>query len=322
MILNYSKRYFLSIFLVFFCYQTTKAQDFRYNLYNYNAFGVNPALAGMQKEASVSFHSRKQAVASGLSHKTIMLSALYPIMNNGEHYGTIGINVYRDRQNYFGKVQAFDLLAAFNVPVYKAKQISLALGIQGGSREKEDNLLGTNYVLGWSGGTMVYQNYQDNSYRQRWFIGVSGSNWLKNERYLENYLFSEKPRTTLIAGFEAWKNKKYALIPNVRSIIQNGVDFTNYGISLRRFFSDNSGTLFRYGSWGVSGWYAHNQAYTLALDMNSPTFTMGFSYSFASQNHLFKYKNANEFIVTLKKPIGKIKIDDKPIINDSEQSIP
>ena len=322
MIKQNSKRFLVSIFVAFFCSQAMKAQDFRYNLYQYNAFGVNPALAGMQKEASVSFHSRKQAVASGLSHKTLMLSALYPIMNNGEHYGTIGISVYRDRQNYFGKVQAFDLLAAFNIPVYKPKNISLALGIQGGSREREDYLLGTNYVLGWSGGTMVYQNYQDNPYRQHWFIGISGSNWLNNEHYLENYHFSNKLRTTLTAGFEVWTNKKYALIPNIRSIIHNGVDFTNYGVSLRRFFSDNSGTLFRYGSWGVSGWYAHNQAYTLALDMNSPTFTMGFSYSLASQNHLFNYKNANEFIITLKKPIGKKKIDDRPIINDDEQSIP
>jgi len=317
-----TKRHLMWIFLILFSYQKSAAQDFRYNFFQYNAFGVNPALAGMQKEASLSFHSRKQAVESGLSHKTLMLTALYPIMHDGDHYGTIGISLHQDRQNYYGKVQAFEFLAAFNTPLAKEKKISLALGIQGGSRERQDEFLGTNYVLGWSGGAMVYQSYKENSYRNRWFLGVSSSNWLNNERYLENYHFSGKPRTIVIAGFEVWKNQKFALIPNIRSILHNGVDLTNYGVSLRRFFSDNSGTLFRYGSWGISGWYAHNQAYTVALDMNSPTFTMGFSYSLASQNHLFSYKNANEFIVTLKKPIGRKKVDDKPIINDNEQTIP
>jgi type IX secretion system PorP/SprF family membrane protein len=316
-----SKR-FLVFFVAFFCYQATKAQDFRYNFFQYNAFGVNPALAGMQREASLSFHSRKQKVASGLSHKTLMLSALYPITKQDEHYGTIGISLFQDRQSYFGKAQAFELLAAFHLPLYKPKNISIAFGMQGGSRMIEDQFLGWDYFLAWSAGTMVYQSDAKNAYRKKWFLGASSSNWLQHERYLENYEFTQTPRAIFTGGIEVWSNQKYALIPNVRSIIQNELNFTNYGLSVRRFFLENTGTLFRNGSWGLSGWYAPKQGVSFAVDLDSPTVTLGFSYTIASKQHLFSYKNANEFIVTFKKPIGRKKTDDKPIINDTEPSIP
>jgi len=300
-----------------------KAQDFRFNFHQFNAFGVNPAMAVMQKKLSLGYHSRNQRVDAGLSHRTQMLNFLYPFLRNeNEPYGTIGLSLYRDRQNYFGEVYAFDILAATSIQIHEPKNIYLAFGLQGGSRSIQDELKGTDYFPAWGAGVMFYQDLQPNSYQKRWFAGVAGSNFLGNERYLENYHFFGQLRWIFSGGVLAWTNGKYSLVPNFRTILHNKINFTNYGLSLRKNFSENTGTLLRYGSWGITAWYAHEQALSFAIDIDTPSITMGFNYSFASQNHLFKYQNANEFVITLKKSLFKKKsLDDRPIINEGEKPL-
>ncbi|MDX1905132.1 MAG: type IX secretion system membrane protein PorP/SprF [Thermonemataceae bacterium] len=312
------KLYFISILCLFLMLSESWAQDFRYNLFGYNSFGSNPAWAATKSEFNLTFHSRKQFVTAGLSHKTLMLSALYPLKHTENYTSMIGISFFDDRQNYFGRVQGFDLLGAFAVKISPKKPIFAALGIQAGSREIDDELRGADYFIAWSGGALLYQNEESNPYRKKWFLGLSSYNWLQNERYLENYQFNKKMRTIILAGFELWHNQKFAFIPNIRSILHADLHFTNYGASLRRYFSDNAGTLFRYGSWGISAWYAPKQAINLAIDLDSPTINLGLSYGFSQNQHLFSYKNANEFIISLKKPLYQKKKDEKPIINEEE----
>lgn len=295
-----------------------KAQDFRHTFYQYNAVGVNPAWAGVQEQVTLLYHSRKQNLAVDY-HRTLMLTATYPIIHHEKHYGTLGISLFQDRQSFWGKVRAFELLAACKIVLHKEHNIGMSVGLQGGSREIYDELKGTDYYPAWSGGVVFYQ--KKNLYQNRWFAGISQFNWLGNERYLENYHFFGKIRTVLVAGFELMQWSNWSVIPNLRSILQKDVNFTNYGISFRRSFSDNSGTLFRYGSWGISGWYAPNQALIGAIDIDTPTLTMGFSLSFARQEHFLSYGNAREFIICLKKNIGKKPKEDKPIITDDEPTI-
>ncbi|MCS6795055.1 MAG: type IX secretion system membrane protein PorP/SprF [Raineya sp.] len=309
----------MRLFIVFWLIVLTcSGQDFRYNFYQYNAVGVNPAWAGMQEQASLSYHSRRQNLSVS-NHTTLMLTAMYPILHNEKHFGTLGLSLFQDRQGFLGEVNAFELLAACNVPLHEKHKIYLALGLQGGSREIYDALKGTDYFPAWSGGIIFYQ--RKNSYQNRWFAGVSQSNWLGNERYLENYQFFGKLRTILIAGFEVAQIHGFAIIPNVRSILQKDVNFTNYGVSLRKTFSDNSGAWFRYGSWGISGWYAPIQGFVGAVDIDTPAFTLGFSLGFSSQEHFLSYGNSREFIVSLKKIIGKKRLDEKPLINETEPNI-
>ncbi|MFN3316735.1 MAG: type IX secretion system membrane protein PorP/SprF, partial [Raineya sp.] len=171
------------------------AQDFRYNFHQFNAFAVNPAMAGMQKQLSLGYHSRKQRVEAGLSHRTLMLNVLYPFLKaDGEHYGTMGLSLYQDRQNYFGEVNAFDILAATSLNLHQDKKIRLALGLQGGSRSIQDELKGTDYFPAWGAGLMCYQDAKENPYQKRWFVGVAGSNFLGNDRFLENYQFASELR--------------------------------------------------------------------------------------------------------------------------------
>lgn len=313
---------FLFVLLFLAEFRWGVSQDFRYTFHQFNAFGVNPAMAAMQKEFSVSYHSRKQRVEAGLSHQTLMLSALYPFVMADKYYGTMGLSLYQDRQNYFGKIQAFDMVAATNLDVHKDKKIKLAFGLQGGSRTIQDELKGTDYFPAWGAGLMLYQDLPENPYQKRWFLGASGSNFLGNDRFLENYHFVGKIRWIVSGGLLLWTNGKYSLMPNFRSILHSQLNLTNYGLSLRRNFSENSGTLFRYGSWGVSAWYAHEQAVSVAIDIDTPALTMGFAYSFSSEIHLFKYRNANEFVITIKKSLHKKRnIDDKPVINESEKPL-
>lgn len=314
---------FAPIFLFFCILEEGFSQDFRHNFHQFNSFAVNPAMAGMQKQFSLGYHSRKQRVDAGLSHRTLMLNALYPFLKaDGEHYGTMGLSLYQDRQNYFGEVNAFDILAATSLNLHQGKKIRLALGLQGGSRSIQDELKGTDYFPAWGAGLMCYQDAKENPYQKRWFFGASGSNFLGNDRFLENYQFTGELRWILSGGLLAWTNGKYSLVPNFRSILQNQINLTNYGLSLRRNFSENSGTLLRYGSWGISAWYAHKQAISAAIDIDTPALTMGFAYSFSSEMHLFKYRNANEFVITIKKSLNrKRNLDDKPIINDEEKPL-
>ena len=316
------KRKFASLLVLCICLQA-KAQDFRHNFHQFNAFVVNPAMAAMQRQASLGYHSRKQRLDAGLSHRTLMLQSHYPVIRaTGEHSGTIGISLYQDRQNYFGEVNAFDIVAATNIELHKSKKIKMALGLQGGSRTIQDELKGTDYFPAWGAGSMFYQDTKQNDYQKRWFLGIAASNFLGNERYLENYHFVGKLRWILSGGILAWTNGKYSLVPNFRSILHNQTNLSNYGLSLRRNFSENNGTLLRYGSWGLSVWYARQQALSVALDIDTPAITMGFAYSFAYDKHLFKYRNANEFVITLKKSLHKKKnLDDRPIINEEERPL-
>ncbi|GAB4125962.1 MAG: hypothetical protein OHK0045_01010 [Raineya sp.] len=298
------------------------SQDFRYTFHQFNAFAVNPAMAAMQKQFSVSYHSRKQRVEAGLSHRTLMLSALYPFLEAEKHYGTIGLSLHQDRQSYFGKTHAFDIVAATNFDLHKEKNIKLALGLQGGSRTIEDELQGTEYFPAWGAGLMLYQDLHANPYQKHWFLGASGSNFLGNDRFLENYYFAGETRWIISGGLLLWTNGKYSLVPNFRSILHKQINFSNYGLSLRRNFSENSGTLFRYGSWGLSAWYAHQQAISIAIDIDTPALTMGFAYAFHSEKQLFSYKDANEFVITIKKSLHKKRnFDDKPVINETEKPL-
>ncbi len=305
-------------FLLFAFTQKSRGQDFRYNLYQYNPIGMNPAWAGMQEQASLSYHSRKQNLAVS-SHRTLMLSAFYPVIRNERHFGTMGISLFQDRQGFLGEVNAFELLAACNISLLKAEEISMAIGLQGGSRQIYDELKGTDYFPAWSGGIIFYQ--RKNSYQNRWFAGISQSNWLRNERYLENYQFYGKLRTILTAGFEIAQIGNLAIIPNIRSILQRDVNFTNWGISVRKSFSDNSGTWFRYGSWGVSGWYVPRQGFVGAIDIDTPALTMGLSLGFSNREHFLSYGNSQEFVLSLKRTVGKKPKEDKPFISDNEPTL-
>lgn len=315
------KKYLFTFFLLGIFGQIC-SQDFRHTFHQFNAFAVNPAMAAMQRQFCLSYHSRRQMLDAGLSHRTLMLNTLYPFLKEEEHYGTLGLSLYQDRQSYFGKVSAFDLLAATSLSLHKDKKIRVAFGLQGGSRTIQDELKGTDYYPAWGAGVMCYQDLKESPYQKRWFLGASSSNFLGNERFLENYHFAEQPRWIFSGGFLAWTNGKYSLMPNFRTILHAQINLTNYGLSLRRNFSENTGTLFRYGSWGLSTWYAPEQALSVAIDIDTPSITMGFAYSFVSEKHLFRYRNANEFVVTLKKSLHKKRtLDDKPIINDDEKPL-
>jgi hypothetical protein len=305
-------------FLIVACLEKGNSQDFRYNFYQYNAVGVNPAWAGMQEQASLSYHSRRQNLAVGY-HRTLMLSAMYPVVQGERHFGTLGLSLFQDKQGFLGEVNAFELLAACNISLHKAQKISVAFGLQGGSRQIYDELKGTDYFPAWSGGVMFYQ--RKNSYQNRWFAGISQSNWLGNERYLENYQFFGSLRTIVVAGFEVAQIGSLAIIPNVRSILQRNVNFTNWGVSLRKTFSDNSGAWFRYGSWGISGWYAPQQGFVGAIDIDTPAVTLGLSLGFSKKEHFLSYGNSREFILSLKRAMGKRQVEDKPKINEMEPTI-
>jgi hypothetical protein len=75
------------------------------------------------------------------------------------------------------------------------------------------------------------------------------------------------------------------------------------------------------GSWGVSGWYAPRQGFVGAIDIDTPALTMGLSLGFSKKEHFLSYGNSREFIVTLKRTIGRKLKEDKPFISDSEPTI-
>src|SRR5690606_33147783 len=98
---------------------------------------LNPAMAGLQPEISLSSNHRLQWLNVS-PYSLSQVSFIYPITSNSnssqQHWGGAGISMFQERSGNDGSYQnkGANLSLAYNLPINREMQHFISFGLQGG----------------------------------------------------------------------------------------------------------------------------------------------------------------------------------------------
>jgi type IX secretion system PorP/SprF family membrane protein len=326
-------------FFLFFLIKTSisLAQDERYSMYFNSPMMANPALLGTKSQATLSYHSRNEHIniPSEINYRIPNLSLVVPFVKNkydekgdanGENNRFGGVGIAFNNQSERGgakKIIGASIGLAYNFSLIKEKQLFFSVGASASRYQRSTKTISnisnrTNYNT-FSTGIWVYQEDNKHQNEQKMFLGASIYNLtLKDTTLFDTPNDTQGFRYHLVAGVRVYRGKKYSITPNMRVIQENNDQNFNLGSFFRYHFSDNAGSLFQYGFLGAGVWYSTQRTIITSIEFNTPTITTGFSYDWKiSDKSLY---NASEWTISIKKRIGKKKVERK-IINDEEPEV-
>lgn len=289
------------------------AQDAIFSQYYASSLYLNPALAGLQPDISLSTNYRTQW--NNISpYTTGQASLIYPFMNKNkpshEHWGGAGLSVFQDKAGENGSYQVLggNVNLAYNVSLGSRKLQLISFGLQAGFIQQKTNPdnyeWGTRYTTGNNGfdpslpdanskisATKLYPDigagaiwYFNNSkkYTVRKFssfIGLSAYHLNKPDQSMVQAKAIHLP-TLLKAhgGIEFPISEKMRLSPNAIVALQNQVYQYNAGMYLSYRIIDAETGLFAHTDFILGGWYRVKDAVIFSTGLASRYLTIGFSY--------------------------------------------
>ena len=313
------------------------AQDQRYSMYFNSSLMANPALLGTKSQATLSYHSRNEHidVPSEINYRTPNISLTMPFIKNkydqkgdpnGENkrFGGVGL-AFSNAAERGGaqKIIGVSVGLAYNFPLIKEKQVFFSLGASAGRYQRNTKTSAnisnrTNYNT-FATGFWIYQEDDKHQNEQKMFFGASIFNLALNDTTLmDSRTNTQNFRYHLVAGVRLYRGEKHSITPNMRIIQENDKQNVNIGSFFRYHFSDNAGSLFQYGFFGTGIWYSTQKTIITSIEFNTPTLATGFSYDWKlTDKSLY---NASEWTISIKKRIGKKKVERK-IITDVEPDV-
>ena len=325
-------------FLLFLLKNTLSlAQDERYSMYFKSPLMANPALLGTKSQATLSYHSRNERidVPSEINYRIPNISLTIPFIKNkydekgdpnGENNRFGGVGIAFNNQSERGgaqKIIGLTVGLAYNFPLIKEKQVYFSLGASASRNQRNTkdvaNISNRTYYNTFATGLWIYQEDDKHQNEEKMFFGASMFNLsLKDTTLMDSPTSMQGFRYHLMAGLRVYRGDKFSIMPNMRVIQENNSQNFNIGSYFRYHFSDNAGSLFQYGFFGVGAWYSTQRTIITSIEFNTPTLTTGFSYDWKlTDKSLY---SASEWTISLKKRIGKKKVERK-IINDIEPEV-
>jgi type IX secretion system PorP/SprF family membrane protein len=337
--------------LILFYFYDSYSQDLHYSQYINTPFVVNPALLASKSQAKLSFQERTQWRGTGVRFRNYSLSLIRPLVSVKKdtilkRWAGVGLNVISDSQNGVLRTVGASVGFAYNLNLGKPNHY-LSIGVQGGYFQKrldtqnlisgydanfnpisfdESQLLNNEINFGSLGAGFLW--YGEDSYLTSDYRYYLGASLFHLNQPNQSFLKESQPlfiRLVAITGFRAYFDGKYSVFPNARWIEQYNTRQLNVGSYFKYHFTESSGALFRYGTLNLGLWYSVQNAIVASFELDSPTFTFGFSYDFAALKLREAQGNAGatEYSISLKKRIGKTKSLDRPPIQDDDlQEIP
>lgn len=347
--MKYFIKAFLLVFIIFCKNYVAQAQDVNYSQFHHAPMVTNPAAIATKDQMQFAFNYRNQWRGIGQNFTTPMLSFIYPLIKKDEEgylkkrWGGIGASFINDRVGEGGLLQTTGAMLAFAYNFSLPKSSYLSVGAEGGFFQRRIDvgalISGSQLNGGVVDPNIPFDENIDNS-TVTYPLFNTGVMWYKesDRKETKSYLGASfyninRPNTSFIndlnaplsfryiftGGIRALRSEKFSITPNFRWIEQSNTSQVNIGSLFKYHFSENAGSLFRSGTVGFGTWYSVNNALILSFEVDTPNYTLGFSYDFNTSQLADApgAAGATEIVFAIKRTLGR-KRDEKPPINDVE----
>ncbi len=316
-----------------------KAQDAVFSQYYASSLYLNPALAGLQPDISLSANHRLQWLNIN-PYTTTQVSLIYPFLNKNnpihEHIGGAGLSVFQDNAGQGNAIRTTgaNLNLAYNISLGTNKINLISFGLQGGFVQQQLNT--SNYIWGSQYTTGSNQidatSSSDNVITQKMYPTIAGGTmwYFANSKdakinsfkaYAGGSLYNiNRPNKSMLGGqtiLAPWLFKfnggisiplgsRISLSPNAIMALQNGLKQINAGIYASFLLSENETGFFAHPEFIIGSWYRFGDAMIFNAGFATNRWSVGFSYDL-NNSTLSKYTNAQgayEISLAIKIPRG------------------
>ncbi|ELR72706.1 hypothetical protein C900_01085 [Fulvivirga imtechensis AK7] len=301
------------------------AQDAVFSQFFNSTLYLNPALAGIEKDISVSFAHRSQWRSLLFPYTTSQVSVVMPYYKSEHtepygHVGGIGLSVYNDvageSKNF--KTTGLNGSFAYNLPLDHKHINQITFGIQVGMINKRIDPDGLqwgeqyNPFVGFD--ASIASSEVGNLENTTFFDVNSGIFWWHNPIPESGKLLNSmnagisashmnNPNESLISGNESRLPVLYkfhggivfnishhaTISANTLNAYQDGVLQNNLGSYLSYKIDTEANGHLRYFIARVGSWYRVNDAVILLAELESPLFKVAFSYDWNTSS--LRYSN-------------------------------
>jgi type IX secretion system PorP/SprF family membrane protein len=303
----------LYAFFYIFTVPFLNAQDAVFSQYYASSLYLNPALAGLQPDISLSTNYRIQWNSIS-PYKTGQVSMIYPLLNKNkpthEHWGGTGISIFQDLAGTNGGFQTLgaNVNFAYNLPLSSEKHQIISFGLQGGFIQQKidpgNYEWGTKYTTGNNGidpsvadqssilnttklypdlsaGVIWYLNNSKNDAERKFssFAGFSLYHINSPDQSLIQGKSIHLPRLFKFhGGIKLHLSKKVNVSPNFIVALQNRQYQYNPGIYLSYRIIEPGTGLLTSTDLILGGWYRVKDAFIISTGLSSRFLTIGLSY--------------------------------------------
>lgn len=329
---------FAILFQLFFANKVA-AQGAVFSQYYASSLYLNPALAGLQPDISVSANYRMQWLNVN-PYTTGQVSLIYPFLNKNkpshEHWGGAGLSVFQDNAGSANAVRSTgaNFNFAYNLNLSDQKINVISFGLQGGFVQRQLNsnnyAWGTQYTTGSNqiddgsnqqniinqkisptvaGGAVWYFANTKEAFKNSFkaFAGISGYQLNRpNRAMLDNQTILAPILLKFHAGISLPISQRISLSPNAIVALQNNLQQINAGGYFSFLLSENENGFFARPEFIAGGWYRLGDAIIFNTGLSTSHFSIGLSYDLNSST-LDRYTNsqgAYEISLSIKMPRG------------------
>ncbi len=306
------------------------AQDPVFSQFYASGLYLNPAMAGVEPNWTLSMNHRNRWVTSASDpYVTTQASLIMPFYNKDvdqRHWGGAGISVFIDRAGSgLFKTTGVNASMAYNVPVSSMHSVLLsaqlgvlykALGrdLQWGEQYNPDSPGGVDVATGPTefynsklmpdvgAGFMYYYNAGRNTNQKgaSAYLGLAANHLNEpNESLIPGEITPLPIMIKAHAGFEASISSRFNISPNVIYAAQDQFHQLNAGAYFTFNFSFHE-NIYVPKALILGGWYRLEDAVIASIGLSNDYFTLGFSYDMNSSHLRYPSYSKGAYEISLK----------------------
>ena len=311
-------------------------QDGVFSQFYASSLYLNPALAGLHSEISLSSNYRLQWLTIS-PYSLQQTSLIYPFTgksSSGHHWGAAGISIFQEKSGTSGSFRhkGINFSLAYNLHLSTHKVNFISFGIQGGVGQQQidpgsyewgskytsgenfidrdpgnDHILNSKIYPEVNAGAVWYINGtgQSNEKKPSAFLGISCYHLNTPNSSLVEGIIMKIPRLyKLHSGMKIPLSQKFSFGPNVIVATQNNNRQINAGAYFGYVVNQSETGYFANAELIAGSLYRVNDACIFLAGLHSKFFTLGFSYDWniSSLRNYTGGKGAYEISLSLKIP--------------------
>lgn len=294
------------------------AQNVNFSQFHLSPAQTNPAMIANSNQTRIMLNYRNQFIASGQAYVTPMVTVIHPWKKDKRYRRmAFALSAMSDQTGEGGALQTNGALATvagnfrLNPNGSDYRQYYISTAVQGGYFQRSVNPDVFQSGSQWDGSifdpNLPINEQLDLLNEQRSFPLLNAGLFFyvtdscdNNTAYLglsvQNInrpnvgFFSEESaiayNVSVIGALNIWQNDRFIIQPNFRVVQEantEGSDFGTFANQIRvgsTFFykmSDRGGMV-KEGKLGLSAWYDDNQALSVGLELDQPSYQLGFVY--------------------------------------------
>lgn len=308
-----------------------RAQDAHFSQFYASSLYLNPALAGIEPDLTLSAGFRSQWRSIVVPYLTNQVSVIAPLRGGKveeTHYGGVGVSLYNDRVGD-GNLNTTGVNVSFAYDLLRKRTASaLVVAAQGGAVQRSLDLSNTewgsqfNPFVGYDpaqpvnvsminpqrtffdlqAGVLWASNPGRDFVRSpaSYYVGAAGSHLNQPDEAMREGFSSRLPVLWKgHAGAEFRISEKFYLSPNALVLYQRGLYQVNSGLYSRYRVVESPFGPFGEADVMFGAWYRYGDAVIVSTGLGTPVYTIGFSYDVNASRLRYQTNGRGAYEITL-----------------------